>query len=371
MKSIKRISLTSFLISIVALPALIGGPVQRQASAQLLNRTFTETGKTVQGKFLEYWDKNGGLTQQGYPISNEMQEKSDTDGKTYTVQYFERAVFESHLENQAPNDVLLSLLGVFLYKQKYPNGAPNQTSNNQAGSRLFPETGKRVGGVFLDYWNKNGGLAQQGLPISDEFNEVSDLDGKTYKVQYFERAVFESHPENQAPYDVLLSQLGTFRYRDNYLKSSSGPAPTSAPANPQPTVPPSDDGIPQPPEFAAVRARFENMTPEQWKAAGYTVSEEGLCYPTGPVPIVNDPLFKAQFDSGVPDPQNPPILIVDRRTQRVIGLEWAVLAINKQPPVLFGQQMFSVTFMGDPRYVLIPVFKPNGYVLLLASPCRA
>jgi hypothetical protein len=43
--------------------------------------------------------------------------------------------------------------------------------------------------------------------------EVNELDGKVYAVQYFERAVFEYHPENQPPYDVLLSHLGTFRYR--------------------------------------------------------------------------------------------------------------------------------------------------------------
>jgi carboxyl-terminal processing protease len=30
-------------------------------------------------------------------------------------------------------------------------------------------------------------------------------------VQYFERAVFEYHPENEPPYDVLLSQLGKYR----------------------------------------------------------------------------------------------------------------------------------------------------------------
>ncbi len=30
-------------------------------------------------------------------------------------------------------------------------------------------------------------------------------------MQYFERAEFELHPENQPPYDVLLAQLGTFR----------------------------------------------------------------------------------------------------------------------------------------------------------------
>jgi plastocyanin len=176
-------------------------------------RLFAETGKTVRGVFLEYWQARGGVAQQGYPLSEEIQEKSDTDGKFYTVQYYERAVFEMHPENQAPYDVLLSLLGNFQYKQKYPKGAPGQQANNSAGSVLFKETGKRVGGKFLEYWNKNGGVAQQGFPISEEFNEKSDLDGKTYRVQYFERAVFELHPENKPPYDVLLSQLGKFRYQ--------------------------------------------------------------------------------------------------------------------------------------------------------------
>src|SRR4051812_41638383 len=84
------------------------------------------------------------------------------------------------------------------------------------GSQTFPETGKTVTGLFLDYWNTHGGLAQQGFPISDVMSEVSDLDGKTYTVQYFERAVFEYHPENAPPYNVLLSQLGTFQYKNKY-----------------------------------------------------------------------------------------------------------------------------------------------------------
>ena len=62
------------------------------------------------------------------------------------------------------------------------------------GCQTFAETGKTVCGRFLDYWQKNGGLAQQGLPLSGPFSEVSDLNGKTYTVQYFERAVFEAHP---------------------------------------------------------------------------------------------------------------------------------------------------------------------------------
>src|SRR5437763_13354569 len=108
---------------------------------------------------------------------------SDLDHKPYTVQYFERAAFEYHPENQAPYDVLLSQLGTFQYKKKYPTGAPGQQPNSTGGSVLFPETGKRVGGKFLDYWKSHGGLAQQGYPISEEFTEVSDLNGKPYLVQ--------------------------------------------------------------------------------------------------------------------------------------------------------------------------------------------
>ncbi|HET6313125.1 MAG TPA: alpha/beta hydrolase [Chloroflexia bacterium] len=175
-------------------------------------RTFPETGRTVQGAFMRYWSANGGLTQFGYPISEEMQEVSDTDGKTYRVQYFERAVFEYHPDNPQPYDVLLSLLGSMRYAQKYPGGAPGQVPNAAPGSILFAETGKRVGGLFLEYWKSNGGLARQGYPLSEEFKEVSSINGRTYTVQYFERAVFEWHPENRPPFQVLLSPLGRLHY---------------------------------------------------------------------------------------------------------------------------------------------------------------
>jgi len=219
------------------LPMFVIGPTSSMAQGG--DRKFPETGKTVKGAFLDYWNRNGGLAQQGYPISDEMQEISDTDGKTYTVQYFERAVFEMHPELPSGKNVLLSLLGNFLYKQKYPNGAPSQQANTSGGSMVFRETGKRLGGIFLDYWRKNGALPQQGFPISDEFMERSDLDGKTYRVQYFERAVFEYHPENKPPYDVLLSQLGTFRYKAKYASGNTGGNTGGQPQNKDASVQPS------------------------------------------------------------------------------------------------------------------------------------
>jgi hypothetical protein len=121
----------------------------------------------------------------------------------------------------------------------------------QPGCRTFTETGKTVCGRFLDYWNMHGGLAQQGFPISGEFTEVSDLNGQPYTVQYFERAVFEYHPENKPPYDVLLSQLGTLQFQRKYPNGSPPgtttplvPAPTATTVATQPTSTPTEESPP-------------------------------------------------------------------------------------------------------------------------------
>ncbi|MBF6614787.1 MAG: hypothetical protein IVW55_16880 [Chloroflexi bacterium] len=237
----------SILIILAGLIVLaVVGILFREGKAQSsTSRYFPETKHTVQGTFLKYWGENGALAQQGYPLSEEFTEISALDGKPYTVQYFERAVFEKHPENSAPYDVLLSQLGTFQYKAKYGDtGAPNQQQSSQ-NSQLFKETGFYVGGIFLDYWKSHGGLAQQGYPISNEFTEVNDLDGKPYTVQYFERAVFEMHPENQPPYNVLLSQLGTFELKKRYpeSKQSSGGNPQPVPTAPA-AVPTAPDAVP-------------------------------------------------------------------------------------------------------------------------------
>ncbi len=215
------LSLPMFIAALAAVPVVpaVAAPAERVAApaAQTVPcRAFPETNQTVAGPFLQYWINHGGLAQQGYPLTGAFQEVSADNGQTYLVQYFERAVFEYHPDNQAPNDVLLSLLGRFIYQQKYPGGAPNQVPNKSPGFIYFSETKKTIGGGFLEYWQAHGGLAQQGYPISDEFDEVSPLDGKLYRVQYFERAVFEYHPNNDAGNRILLSQLGRFTYTGRY-----------------------------------------------------------------------------------------------------------------------------------------------------------
>ncbi|HEY0070172.1 MAG TPA: hypothetical protein VGE04_09420 [Chloroflexia bacterium] len=221
------LSASLVVLSVCLLPASAMGAQPNSPGAQLPGcRTYEATGKQVCGRFLEYWDGHGGLAQQGYPISNNMLEVSPVDGKSYNVQYFERAVCEYHPDLARPNDVLLSLLGRLAYESKYPNGAPNQKANTGPGAVKFPETGHVAGGKFLQYWQEHGGLAQQGYPVSEEFTEVSELDGKPYTVQYFERAVFEIHPENAGtPYEVLLSQLGTLRFKAKYPNGEPGATP--------------------------------------------------------------------------------------------------------------------------------------------------
>ncbi len=200
----------------LALPAALlpAGDTGARAGAE---QCFPQSGQCVGGPFLDHWLASGGLAQQGYPLTAEFPEVSPIDGRTYTVQYFERARFEHHPENQAPHDVLLGLLGLEHYRARYA-APPARTAVpfDPAGECVPFQTGKRACGAFLTYWRANGGLAQQGLPLTDTFTEVNPSDGREYVVQYFERARFEWHPENAAPHTVLLGLLGREQFAARY-----------------------------------------------------------------------------------------------------------------------------------------------------------
>ena len=80
---------------------------------------FQTTRHGLGGVFYKYWKDYGGLAIFGYPISEEMEEKNPDDGKTYTVQYFERNRFEHHPEFKGTKyEVLLGLLGTELCRRK-------------------------------------------------------------------------------------------------------------------------------------------------------------------------------------------------------------------------------------------------------------
>lgn len=188
-------------------------PITTSAASSDGSHYFSQTGHTVSALFYNYWQAHGGLAQFGYPISEPFEQFQADTGKTILVQYFERARFEYHPENAGTsNEVELGLLGKQVAASESSQKAfhfvatPSSTS---ATAQYFKATGHTLSGTFLSYWNANGGLARYGYPISEPFQEVNNSDGKTYTVQYFERARFEYHPENAGTaYGVELGQLG-------------------------------------------------------------------------------------------------------------------------------------------------------------------
>ena len=207
-----------------------------QAAEQLC---FTETSYCIDGRIREFWQQNGGLAVFGFPIGNP--EQISVDGKTITAQRFERNRLELHPENARPYDVLLGRLGVDRLTQQGRDWFTFPKSSDTGGCRVFAETGHAVCGEILGAWRKNGiqldtkaaiseaeSLALFGLPISGLVSETLS-DGRQYQVQWFERARIELHPENSAPYNILLGLLG------NEVTAPPGVTPVAV-AAPQPAV---------------------------------------------------------------------------------------------------------------------------------------
>ncbi len=219
---LRRTIITLCMFCLLGLPAIFR-PSPTLAAGQ---RLFSETGHTVSGRFLDYWQQNGGLAQFGLPMSEPMSEQNADTGKTYTVQYFERNRFEYHPDQTQPYDVLLGRLGITSLEHQGLNwhsfSGPSQPTT---GCQYFAETGHALCQPFLGYWQSHGGLPLFGFPVSEMYPETSPTDGKTYTVQYFERNRFEHHPENAAPYNVLLGLLGT----ELYGKQATAPQPVVNP----------------------------------------------------------------------------------------------------------------------------------------------
>jgi hypothetical protein len=223
-----------------------------------------ETGHNIGLAIKRFYETNGGLAIFGLPLT----ELIEQDGMQ--VQYFERARFELHPELPAPYYVSLTLVGSLLTHDRaaaafapvdiHRSGNSARTSADERGGRsfvggcprsspsdvedckqwlgprpaapdprtFFPATGHTLGGIFGEFWLRNGQLRVFGYPISEEFYEVNALDGKRYRVQYFERARFEYHPEHAGtPYEVVLGRLG-----EEYARARGLAAELRAPSQP-------------------------------------------------------------------------------------------------------------------------------------------
>ena len=130
----------------------------------------------------------------------------------------------------------------------------------EADTLYFPETGHYIDDLFLPYYRGHGlemgdrgvsereALALFGYPVSEGFDEINPDTGRVLRVQYFERARFEYHPENPEPYKVLLGRLGAQTLLRLGRDFGSTPAPEEPgpgcqrfPESPYPLCPPFRD----------------------------------------------------------------------------------------------------------------------------------
>lgn len=171
----RRRHVKTLLVLLVALALLL--PAASVAHAQARSRHFPQTGHTVRGAFLDYFQTHGGVAIFGYPLTEETVE----NGRT--VQYFQRARFEWHPNNPPQYQVLLGLLGEQIHGPAEP--AVPKINKRGVSVRYFPETGHNVTNTFLAFWVRNGGIDNFGLPLTEAFTRG----GVTY--QWFQRARFE------------------------------------------------------------------------------------------------------------------------------------------------------------------------------------
>jgi spore germination protein len=181
------------------------------------------TGHYLSYGFKDFWLNSGGLPVFGYPLTTEYDELNRDLGEYRTVQYTERQRYEYHPAYAgSPYETLLGRLGAAdADRRGLDDHAAFAPVDNPAssGGDYFAATGHTLSGPFRDYWHSHGlefgdagvsyreSLALFGYPISEEF--VDPDTGLT--TQYFERAVFEYHPDNPDPYKVLLRRLGADR----------------------------------------------------------------------------------------------------------------------------------------------------------------
>lgn len=155
--------------------------------------------------FYDFWrSQPNALETLGYPVD---QPRRATNGQL--IQFYERAIMEWHPEKSLEFQVLLTRLGALIREEtRHVRDEPADTGPCAENCVYFEETGRTLRGEFLDYWRTSGGLAVFGFPISQVIVERNAADDRKYQVQYFERARFEFHPENQGRYRVQLGRLG-------------------------------------------------------------------------------------------------------------------------------------------------------------------
>ncbi len=137
-----------------------------------------------------------------------------------------------------------------------PQAAEGELCFNQPGvtACVAPE--------FRSFWEGNGGLAVFGYPLGAAKQEQTP-EG-TFVVQYFERNRFELHPENKAPYNILIG-----RANDEVLAREGRDWRTFATGDVS-----GGDGV----RFEETGHRVEGEFLRQWRSQGLNLGDRGVSY---------------------------------------------------------------------------------------------
>ena len=195
-----RIGVYGLLILALGISLL---PVALAPEAGRRVRFFPETGWRVEGPFLDAWEATGtyqeSIAINGFPMSDMHLEVSPDDGKTYQMQWFQRARYELHPGEAPPNNVQLGLLGVEAAHDRFgepPFANVPQPAVPEPGVNWVPETQHTLREPFLTFWLKYGSWKQFGFPISEEFMETPPGGTQPYRVQYFHAPASSYTPAN-------------------------------------------------------------------------------------------------------------------------------------------------------------------------------
>lgn len=167
-------------------------------------RYFDETGHSLSGSILRFYNRTGGQERHGLPVSELIQVR----GKYQ--QYFERSLLEFSPEYAGTDyEVRVSPLGTLETTGR--TFAPAAPFPNTPDQWYFPESGHSLTRGFLNYWRNHGERDSLGLPISEELTETGDS-GQKLTVQYFENVRLESPSGAPAPESsIQISLLGKKR----------------------------------------------------------------------------------------------------------------------------------------------------------------
>jgi hypothetical protein len=179
-----------------------------QTSAEIEADTvvyFEQTGHTVRGDFLRFYEIYGGATSLGHPLTEEI----SVEG--WTVQYFEKGRLEYHPENEPAYRVTVGWLGELLHRRRPPLPPAGIPPADNPHRRYFPNTGHTVSGDFLRYFDSHGGKVRFGWPISEPFL----LEGRL--TQDFQSARFFWTPGLEPP--VTLEEIGRIHFEESGVKN--------------------------------------------------------------------------------------------------------------------------------------------------------